>query len=62
MREKGSVTETERKRRDCETRAASVGGEKKKVKHGPTGFNCQYKLSSGESCHRLLAEEWKETE
>lgn len=30
MREKGSVTETERKRRDCETRAASVGGEKKK--------------------------------
>lgn len=35
---------------------------KKKVKHGPTGFNCQYKLSSGESCQRLLAEEWKETE
>lgn len=33
----------------------------KKVIHGPSGLNCQYKPSSGESFHRPLAEQWKET-
>lgn len=52
----------EREIRDCETTAASErereGGEKK-VKHGPTGLDCQYKPSSGESCHRLGVEGWR---
>lgn len=35
---------------------------KKKKRLGPTGFNCQYKPSCGESCHRPLTERWEETD
>lgn len=41
---------------------SSLSERKKRVKHGPTGLGCQYKPSSGESCHRPLAERWKETD
>lgn len=54
---------TERQRRDCETTAASVRErERKKKKTRSHRFNCHYKPSSGECCHRPLAERWKETD